>query len=88
MAFVFKPEPRLKKPNYKGFYDERKFISFYADVQNSEAVITKAHKLRNANPLSHSSSELLDDNNTSEELQNSIKALSKLVYDYIDSNKS
>lgn len=88
MAFVFKPEPRLKKPNYKGFYDERKFISFYADVQNSEAVITKAHKLRNANPLSHSSSELLDDNNTSEELQNSIKALSKLVYDYIDSIKS
>lgn len=88
MAFVFKPEPRLKKPNYKGFYDERKFISFYADVQNSEAVITKSHKLRNANPLSHSSSELLDDNNTSEELQKSIKSLSKLIYDYVDSHKS
>ena len=88
LAYILKPEPRLRKPNYEGFYKDKSFISFYAGVENSEGIITKAHKLRNANPLSHSSSELLDDNNTSAELQDSIKALSKLIYDYVDSHKN
>ena len=38
----------------------------------------------NANPLSHASSELLDSNNTSKDLCESIKALSALIYGYID----
>lgn len=88
LAFVFVRDPRLKKPNYKGFYKESAFTSFYSEIDDSETVITKAHSLRNSNPLSHSSSELLDNNNTSNELSNSIKDLSKLIYGYIDKQKS
>lgn len=86
MAFVFKPEPNSKKPNYKGFYKERELISFYTNIQNSETTIKEAHKLRNANPLSHSSSELLDNNDTSKRLKENINNLSKLIYEYVDSH--
>ena len=55
---------------------------------NKSTLANEHHSLRNSNPLSHSSSELLDDNNTSNELSNSIKDLSKLIYGYIDKQKS
>lgn len=84
LDFVFNRNPRLRKPNYKGFYHEGAFKTFYLNMDNSDNVISKAHKLRNSNPLSHSSSELLDNDNTSNELGDSVKALSKLIYGYID----
>ena len=84
LDFVFGRDPRLKKPNYKGFYQKNVFISFYAGIDNSATIINKAHSLRNANPLLHSSSELLDSDNTSEELRKNIKDLSMLIYRYID----
>lgn len=59
-------------------------MRFYSGIDDSKMVIEKAHKLRNANPLSHASSELLDSNNTSNDLCESIKALSALIYGYID----
>ena len=77
-----------EKPNYKAFYKEGALIKFYVGIVDSESVIQDAHKLRNANPLSHSSSELLDSNNTSENLCESMRALSKLIYEYIDKHKS
>lgn len=69
------------------FYKEGTLIRFYSGVDDSKTVIEKAHKLRNANPLSHASSGLLDSNDTSEDLCQSIKALSKLIYGYIDKHK-
>lgn len=87
LDFVFNRNPRLRKPNYKGFYHEGAFKTFYSNVDNSDDVISKAHKLRNSNPLSHSSSELLDNDNTSDELGDSVKALSRLIYGYIDKQK-
>ncbi|MDO4581401.1 MAG: AbiA family abortive infection protein [Bacillota bacterium] len=87
LDFAFGNDPTLKKPNYNGFYKEGAFIRFYSEIEGSEAVIKAAHKLRNANPLSHSSSELLDSNNTSEDLSESVKALSKLIYGYIEKHK-
>ncbi len=86
--FVFGKDTRLKKPNYKGFYKEGSLVNFYAGVKDSETVIKKAHELRNANPLSHSSSGLLDSNDTSSDLQESIKALSRLIYEYISNHES
>ena len=59
-------------------------IKFYAGVEGSKTVIKTAHKLRNENPLTHSSSLLLDSNDTAEDLCKSIKALSKLIYEYIN----
>lgn len=87
LDFVFGENKKLKKPNYKAFYKETAFIKFYSIIDNSESIINNAHKLRNANPLSHSSSELLDSNDTSNDLCESIKALSKLIYKYIDKHK-
>lgn len=87
LDFAFGCDPRPKKPNYNAFYKEGALIKFYSGIDDSETVIKAAHKLRNANPLSHSSSELLDSNNTSEDLCNSIKALSKLIYGYINNHK-
>ena len=84
LDFAAGNEPRLKKPNYNMFYREGTLIRFYSSIDDSKTVIEKAHKLRNANPLSHASSELLDSNNTSKDLCESIKALSALIYGYID----
>lgn len=76
-----------KKPNYNMFYREGMLIRFYTGVDDSKTVIENAHKLRNANPLSHASSQLLDSNDTSKDLCKSIKALSKLIYGYIDKHQ-
>lgn len=84
LDFAAGNDPRLKKPNYNMFYREGILIRFYSSIDDSKTVIEKAHKLRNANPLSHASSELLDSNNTSKDLCESIKALSALIYGYID----
>jgi len=87
LDFAAGNDPSLKKPNYNMFYREGTLIRFYAGVDDSKTVIENAHKLRNANPLSHASSELLDSNNTSDDLCKSIKALSKLIYGYIDKHR-
>lgn len=87
LDFAAGNDPSLKKPNYNMFYREGMLIRFYAGIDNSKTVIENAHKLRNANPLSHASSELLDSNDTSGDLCKSIKALSKLIYGYIDKYK-
>ena len=84
LDFVLGGNTKDKKPNYKAFYKEDKLIRFYSNIDNSKAVIKKIHKLRNANPLSHSSSELLDSDDTAEDLRNSINDLSELIDKYID----
>ena len=86
LDFAAGNDPNLRKPNYKKFYKESALITFYAGVDDSELVIKHAHKLRNDNPLSHASSQLLDRNDTSEDLRKSIKDLSKLIYGYIDNH--
>ena len=84
LDFVYNCDPQKKKPNYKAFYREGAFISFYSGIDNSDEIIKTAHKLRNANPLSHSSSELLDNENTTDDLKQSIRALHDLIYRYIE----
>ena len=67
-SFKIGLNPRSKKPNYNGYYQEKDLLTLYIGISNSESVIKQAHKLRNANPLSHSSSELIDKDNTSKDL--------------------
>ena len=83
LDFKYNLNPRLKKPNYKAFYKENTLISFYSGIDGCETIIRIAHKLRNANPLSHSSSDLLDNQNTADDLKQSIKDLSSLIDKYI-----
>ena len=79
LAFVTKYEPDAKKPNYNRFYTENDHKKFYSSVPNSDDVIKKAHKLRNANPLSHASAGLIDKDSTSSDLDDSIEDMGKLI---------
>jgi AbiA family abortive infection protein len=67
------------KPNYKKYYQEQNFRTLYLDIEKSESIIRQAHKIRNGNPLSHSSAELLDSDNTENDIINSIENLTHLI---------
>lgn len=87
LEFAFCRDPQMKRPNYKAFYKEKKLIDFYSAIADSRIIIETAHKLRNANPLSHSSSELLDNENTAADLKQSIEDLFGLIYEFIGTQK-
>ncbi len=80
MAFIIGENPGDKRPNYKKYYREKELKSLYGGIENSDVVIAKAHKLRNSNPLSHSSAELVDKNRSSVDLKNTQIELEKLIY--------
>lgn len=82
MAFKSGKDGGCKRPNYKGYYKEKSFYSLYQGITDSEAIIKKAHDLRNANPLSHSSAGLIDDNSSSESLKEIHKKLDYLINEY------
>ena len=86
MAFKAGADPGCKKPNYKGFYNEKDFIQLYTGINNSERIIKQAHKLRNANPLSHSSSGLIDKDSTSKDLMGIQNDLDSLINQYSVNN--
>lgn len=87
LAFFYKYDPKCKKPNYRGFYQEKAFIKFYKDIPDSENIIHEAHLLRNANPLSHSSAGLIDKSTTSQDLKKCIENLNSLIDSYLDLHK-
>lgn len=87
LAFQTKFEPDLKKPNYKNFYKDKTLKKFYAGIPDSDTVIQKAHDLRNANPIAHSSAGLIDRNDTTEELSKSISDLKRLIKEFCKRNK-
>ena len=70
-----------RKPNYKAFYKEGTIKKLYASVPRSDKIIETAHILRNANPLSHSSAELVDNQNSSADLRQAMEDLNKLILD-------
>lgn len=79
LAFVTEYENNSKRPNYKLFYKENELVKFYKNIAGSEIIIKKAHDLRNANPLSHASAELIDHNGSSRELLDCIENLNSLI---------
>ena len=87
LEFFYNYDSGNKKPNYKGFYKYKAFIKFYENIVGSENIIKQAHDLRNANPLSHSSAELIDKGTTSRELKNCIKNLNYLIDSYYKIHK-
>lgn len=82
LAFFYKYDSNSKKPNYKAFYKEQAFKMFYKEIDRSEEIIKRAHDLRNANPMSHSSAGLIDKTTTSKDLKNCIEDLNLLVENY------
>ncbi|MDQ0177148.1 AbiA family abortive infection protein [Bacillus chungangensis] len=79
LAFAINNDNAKGKPNYKKYYKEGAFKSLYKNIPSSDIVIRKAHTIRNANPLSHSSAELIDNNNTPKDILTSIEELSLLI---------
>ena len=82
MAFITHYEPNVKKPNYNKFYKNPELKRFYSPILNADMVIETAHKLRNANPLSHASAGLIDGNNTTQDINNSITEMIDLIDKY------
>lgn len=82
LDYFYNCNPSEKKPNYKKFYKEKSLISLYSSIDGCDTIIQKAHKLRNTNPLSHASSELLDKESTTDDLIESIKELRGLICEY------
>lgn len=79
IAFKIQKDKSDKRPNYNLYYRENVIKKFYEDILRGEEIIEKAHKLRNANPVSHASAELINKNDTSDRLKESIKDLKWLL---------
>ena len=60
---------KFKKPNYKGLYKVNALKGLYSNIDGSGDTIEKAHNMRNEDPVSHSSSELLDNKISSSEIK-------------------
>lgn len=80
-AFLLKPESR-KAPNYKGYYKKKQLTSFYTEVDNAETILSNAHTIRNNNPAAHSSASIVERNDTTQDINLCIKALSGLLESY------
>ena len=86
MAFKAGVDPKYKKVNYNGYYKEGAFKRLYAGITDCDAIIEKAHELRNANPLSHSSAGLIEKDSTSKDLMNIQIDLDSLIDQYSANN--
>ena len=82
MAYQTGGKVKKNRPSYQSYYKETDFITFYEEIENAEAIIKQAHKLRNANPLSHSSAGLIDGKGTSKDLENAKRNLDSLIDHY------
>ena len=82
MAFKAGVDPRCKKPNYKKYYTDDAFKTLYIGLPDCDSIIETAHKLRNDNPLSHSSAGLIDSDSSSKDLMESQENLDGLIHGY------
>ena len=69
----------VRNPIIKDFTKKQAFKTFYKDIDGSEEIIKRAHDLRNANPMSHSSAGLIDKSTTSKDLKSCIEDLNSLI---------
>ena len=79
LAYTINGDQAKGKPNYKAYYREGDLRRLYAGIADADRVIRKAHEIRNSNPLSHSSADLVDSNNSTLDIINSIERLGHLI---------
>lgn len=70
-------------PDFNKFFKEKNFISFYSEIENSEDILKKAFKMRNNNPVSHASAELINEHYRNEDIVEMINKLHHLLILYI-----
>ncbi|QQK06960.1 AbiA family abortive infection protein [Miniphocaeibacter halophilus] len=66
---VDKKSFKKKKPNIKKYYSNKSLSRVYKKIDNAEKIIKKAHDLRNASPINHSSAELINKGKSNNELK-------------------
>ncbi len=79
LAFVTNNEPDVKRSNYNSFFKESEHKEFYSSIPDADRVIHTAHNLRNANPRSHVSAGLIEEDSASSDLDDSIDNTGKLI---------
>ena len=82
MAYQTGGMAKKNGPSYASYYRDKHFKALYSGIENADAIIDQAHFLRNANPLSHSSAGLIDNNSTSQNLENAKRNLDSLIDQY------
>ena len=82
MAFLTGGKAKKNSPSYQSYYREKDFMNLYSGIVNADAIIKQAHELRNANPLSNSSAGLIDNDSTSQNLENAKRNLESLIDQY------
>ncbi|MBT8892632.1 hypothetical protein BTH79_08110, partial [Lactobacillus delbrueckii subsp. bulgaricus] len=82
MAFLSGKDKKAKKPNYNRYYSDKRLKKLYVDIPDSTEIIARAQDYRNKNPLIHASSELLENNSSSKELQEMEQKLDGLIDSY------
>ena len=85
MAFLGKID-KGKRLNYNKYYKEETLKKMYDGIPDFESIIHNAHNLRNKNPLSHASAELIDRNTSSSDLKKAECDLDFLINQYIKNN--
>ena len=78
-----KDKRKGKRPHFKSYYKENAIQSVYNEIDGSQDIIARAWKLRHANPLSHSSAELWDNDSSKKEILIIIKKLKQLIRAFI-----
>lgn len=92
LVFKFKLNPSdldAKNPNYNNYHTARALKNAYQNIDESEETISKAHEIRNSNPIVHASAEAIakDSNKYSKsEIIKSIENLKVLVIKLIEEN--
>ena len=69
IAFMAGVDIVCRKPNYNKYYKKTEIVKIYNTILDADEIISVAHKLRNANPLAHSSAELMDREGSTQELK-------------------
>lgn len=82
MAFKNGKDKGGNKPNYNRYFKEKTLKELYRDISKSDTIIGIAHKLRNQNPVCHSSAELVDNDSSGEDLKKSKSDLAYLIEQY------
>ena len=84
---AFKIGREKKRSNYEKYYQEKQLKDFYASVTSAETTIKKAHKLRNMNPINHSSSGVIEKSERMKELSICYRELEAVIDQYLRNNK-
>ena len=86
LAFVTNLDPSDEKPNYRKYYKTSMLKNVYVQIPIADEVIEWASKLRNSNPLSHSSAELIDKDSTTSDIDDNIERLKSIIKQFLAKN--